>query len=103
MAVETGRALDLTQRPRRLRRGATMRRLVRETTLSAADLVLPLFVDDQPSGRQPISSMPGQFRWSVDRLPEVIEATTGRGIPGVLLFGVPAEKHDDGRGAWDPS
>src|SRR5947209_7648240 len=103
MAIETGRALDLPRRPRRLRRGATMRRLVRETTLSASDLVLPLFVDDEPSGRRPISSMPGQHRWSVDRLPEVIEATASRGLPGVLLFGVPAEKHDDGRGAWDPS
>jgi porphobilinogen synthase len=103
MAIETGRALDLPQRPRRLRRGATMRRLVRETTLSAGDLVLPLFVDDEASGRRPISSMPGQYRWSVDRLPEVIEATASRRIPGVLLFGVPAEKHDDGRGAWDPA
>src|SRR5918911_1057456 len=103
MAVETGRALELPQRPRRLRRSATLRRLVRETTLSAADLILPLFVDDEASGRRPISSMPGQYRWSVDRLPEVIEATASRGIPGVLLFGVPAEKHDDGRGAWDPA
>src|SRR5262245_4306313 len=80
-----------------------MRRLVRETTLSPADLVLPLFVDDEPSGRRPITSMPGQHRWSVDRLPEVIEATASRGIPGVLLFGVPSEKHDDGRRAWDPT
>jgi porphobilinogen synthase len=103
MAIETGRALELPQRPRRLRRGATMRRLVRETTLAAGDMVLPLFVDDEASGRRPISSMPGQYRWSVDRLPEVIEATASRGIPGVLLFGVPAEKHDDGRGAWDPA
>jgi porphobilinogen synthase len=103
MAIETRRALELPQRPRRLRRGPTMRRLVRETTLSASDLVLPLFVDDEPSGRRAISSMPGQHRWSVDRLPEVIEATASRGIPAVLLFGVPAEKHDDGRGAWDPS
>src|SRR5262245_17892144 len=103
MAIETGRALALTHRPRRLRRGPTMRRLVRETTLSASDRVLPLSVDDEPSGRRPISSMPGQHRWSVDRLPEVIEATASRGVPGVLLFGVPTEKHDDGRGAWDPA
>jgi porphobilinogen synthase len=103
MAVETGRALELARRPRRLRRAPPLRRLVRETTLSAADLVLPLFVDDEPSGRRPISSMPGQYRWSVDRLPEVVEATAARRIPGVLLFGVPADKHDDGRGAWDPS
>jgi porphobilinogen synthase len=95
--------LGLTARPRRLRRTATLRRLVRETRLSPSDLVLPLFVDDEPSGRRAISSMPGQYRWSVDRLPEVIEATASRSIPAVLLFGVPAEKHDDGRGAWDPN
>jgi porphobilinogen synthase len=102
MAIETRASqLDLIARPRRLRRTATLRRLVRETTLSVDNMVLPLFVDDEASGRRPISSMPGQYRWSVDRLPEVIEATAGRGIPGVLLFGVPEQKHDDGRGAWD--
>ncbi len=99
MAVQT--RLHLAQRLRRLRRTPTLRRLVRETRLSADDLVLPLFIDDEPSGRRPISSMPGVHRWSVDRLPEVIEGTARRGIPAVLLFGVPSVKHDDGRGAWD--
>lgn len=103
MAIDaSARALNLTARPRRLRRTAALRRMVRETRLSASDLVLPLFVDDEPSGRRAIGSMPGQYRWSVDRLPEAIEATAKRGIPAVLLFGVPAEKHADGRGAWDP-
>lgn len=95
--------LDLVERPRRLRRTPGLRRLVRETRLGAEDLVLPLFVDDEPKGKRPISSMPGVHRWSVDQLPELIEATAARGIPGVLLFGVPNEKHDDGRGAWNAS
>jgi porphobilinogen synthase len=93
--------LDLLQRPRRLRRTAGLRRLVRETTVDASDLVLPIFVDDHGSGTRPISSMPGVVRWSVDALPALAEATAARGISGLLLFGVPHVKHDDGRGAWD--
>ena len=100
MTIQT-RAQTLIHRPRRLRRTAPLRRLVAETRLSPDDLVLPLFVDDEPSGRRPIGSMPGVFRWSVDRLPEIVEPVAAAGIPGVLLFGVPSEKHDDGRGAWD--
>jgi porphobilinogen synthase len=102
MTIQT-RALPLAQRPRRLRRTAALRRLVGETRVTADDLVLPLFVDDEPSGRRPIGSMPGVFRWSVDRLPEIVESVAAAGLPGVLLFGVPSEKHDDGRGAWDPA
>src|SRR3954447_16429985 len=102
MTLEIGvRRLDLTHRPPRLRGTPTLRRLVRETTLSPADFVLPLFVDDESSGRREIGSMPGVYRWSVDRLPELIEGVTARDVPGVLIFGVPTEKHDDGRGAWD--
>jgi porphobilinogen synthase len=102
MTIQT-RTLPLAQRPRRLRRTAALRRLVGETRVTADDLVLPLFVDDEPSGRRPIGSMPGVFRWSVDRLPEIVESIAAAGLPGVLLFGVPSEKHDDGRGAWDPA
>jgi porphobilinogen synthase len=101
MVVERGTRTEIVSRPRRLRRTAALRRLVRETGLTRDNLVLPLFVDDVPSGVTPIASMPGVGRWSIDRLPELIEATAARGIPGVLVFGVPAEKHDDGRGAWD--
>jgi len=104
MTLEIGAArLDLTHRPRRLRRTPALRSLVRETSLDPSDFVLPLFVDDEPSGRRPIGSMPGVHRWSVDRLPELIEGVGNAGVPGVLIFGVPAEKHDDGRGAWDPT
>ena len=92
--------LDLVHRPRRLRRTPGIRRLVRETHLSADHFVLPLFVDDEPTGSRPIGSMPGVNRWSVDQLPELIESVAKNGVPAVLLFGVPNEKHDDGRGAW---
>ncbi len=103
MTLEIGTArLDLPHRPRRLRRTPALRGLVRETTLRPSNFVLPLFVDDEPSGRRSIGSMPGVYRWSVDRLPQLIEEVASRGIPGVLIFGVPAEKYDDGRGAWDP-
>lgn len=90
------------ERPRRLRRAPAIRRLVRESTISVDHLVLPIFVDERPTGRRPIGSMPGVDRWSVDRLPEVVDELVARRVPGVLLFGVPDEKHDDGRGAWDP-
>jgi porphobilinogen synthase len=92
--------MELTSRPRRLRRTPALRRLVAETTLDAGDFVLPLFVDDEPTGRRPISSMPGVHRWSVDRLPEIVGQVVERSVPAVLLFGIPAEKHADGRSAW---
>jgi porphobilinogen synthase len=92
--------MELPIRPRRLRRTPALRRLVAETTLDPGDFVLPLFVDDEPTGRRPIASMPGVHRWSVDQLPEIVEAVASRDIPAVLLFGIPAEKHADGRSAW---
>jgi porphobilinogen synthase len=92
--------MELTSRPRRLRRTPALRRLVAETTLDAGDFVLPLFVDDEPTDRRPISSMPGVHRWSVDRLPEIVAQVVERSVPAVLLFGIPAEKHADGRSAW---
>ncbi len=88
-------------RLRRLRRTPHLRDLVRETRLEAADLVLPLFVEDGLEGRAPITAMPG-----VDRLglsAGVVEAgeAAALGLPGVLLFGIPAEKDPQGSGAWD--
>ena len=60
--------MELTHRPRRLRRSESVRSLVRETALRADDLILPLFVTEGEQQRQPIESMPGQFRFSVDEL-----------------------------------
>jgi porphobilinogen synthase len=104
MTLEIGsRRLELSHRPRRLRRTPALRQLVRETVVTPSDFVLPLFVDDEPSGRREIGAMPGVHRWSVDRLAELVEQVAAHGVPGVLIFGVPDEKHDDGRGAWDPA
>ncbi|MFN2106746.1 MAG: porphobilinogen synthase [Candidatus Promineifilaceae bacterium] len=79
-------------RPRRLRQSAAMRRMVRETSLSTADFVYPLFVQHGREMRQEITSMPGQFRLSVDQLTAEAREIADLGIPAVLLFGIPAQK-----------
>jgi porphobilinogen synthase len=90
-----------TERPRRLRRTETMRRLVREHHLTVDDLVQPLFIVHGSNVRQEISSLPGQFHLSVDQA--AIEATriSGLGVPAVILFGIPARKDERGSAAWD--
>jgi porphobilinogen synthase len=72
--------------------------MVRETDLSVNDLVYPLFVGAGKT--QPISSMPGQSRWSLNDLAEPIEQVTGAGLPAVLLFGIPDKKDEVGSGAY---
>jgi porphobilinogen synthase len=79
-------------RPRRLRRTPALRRLVRETLLSPADFVYPLFVVHGTGVRREIASMPGQHQLSVDELPAEAEAIARLGIPAVILFGLPAAK-----------
>jgi porphobilinogen synthase len=88
-------------RPRRLRRTSALRDLVRETRLAAGDLVLPLFVEEGLDGRQPIPAMPGVERLSVAEVVAEAGEAAALGIPAVLLFGIPAEKDDEGSGAWD--
>ena len=89
-------------RPRRLRRTAALRRLVRETWLAPSQLVLPLFVRPGRGVRQPVGSMPGVAQTSVDELVRDAEAAAELGIGGVLLFGIPERKDEVGSGAWDP-
>ena len=86
-------------RMRRLRRTETLRRMVRETKLSRDDLVLPLFVVDGHGVREPVSSMPGVHRFSVDTLVTEVKEVRDLGIPAVILFGVPDAKDPEGRGA----
>ncbi len=88
-------------RPRRLRRTTALRRLVRETRLDAAQLVLPLFVRPGRGVRTPVGSMPGVSQTSVDELLRDAEAAHALGVGGVLLFGIPARKDAEGSGAWD--
>src|SRR5258707_5057946 len=85
------------QRPRRLRKTELLRGLVRETRLSAASFVYPLFVCPGSGVRQEVSSMPGVFQQSVDRIVEDCREVASLGIPGIILFGLPEKK--DPRGA----
>jgi porphobilinogen synthase len=87
-------------RPRRLRTSAPMRRLVAETQLSVNDLVAPLFVREGIDVAQPISSLPGQFQHSRGSLRDEVKQLVALGVPGVILFGVPATKDDVGSQAW---
>lgn len=83
---------DPTDRLRRLRRTKTLRRMVQETTLDPDDFIYPLFVQEGTGRRDPIGSMPGQYRLSVDQLPAEVEQLSALGVPAVLLFGVAAYK-----------
>jgi porphobilinogen synthase len=91
-------------RPRRLRRDAFTRNLVRENQLSAHDLIYPVFILDGHSRREAVSSMPGVERLSVDLLLPVAEQCAQLGIPALALFPViePSLKTQDGREAWNP-
>ena len=87
-------------RGRRLRRTANLRRLVRETELTPGRLVLPLFVCPGEGVREPVESMPGVFRTSTDELVRDGERALEAGLGGVLIFGIPASKDEEGSGAW---
>jgi porphobilinogen synthase len=88
-------------RPRRLRRTETLRRMVRETHVTVDDLVLPLFAMPGENVRRPVASMPGVDQTSVDALLRDAEDAHRLGIPAVLLFGIPADKDEQGSGAWN--
>jgi porphobilinogen synthase len=88
-------------RLRRLRATGALRGLVRETTLTPADLVYPMFVAYGIDRREPIVSMPGIDHLSIAHAVAEAGEAEALGIPAVLLFGLPASKDDDGSGAWD--
>jgi porphobilinogen synthase len=87
-------------RLRRLRKTGVLRDLVRETTLTPADLVYPMFVQ-LGEGRTPVEAMPGVDRVSISHAVEEAGEAHALGIPAVLLFGLPAEKDEQGSGAYD--
>ena len=87
-------------RPRRLRRTAALRALVRETRLDPTMLVAPIFVRPGSGVREPISSLPGVARVSPDVAAEEAAGLAGLGVGGVILFGLPSEKDPVGTGAW---
>jgi porphobilinogen synthase len=90
-------------RPRRLRRTAALRRLVTQTSLRPADLVLPLFVKEGIDEPQPVPSMPGVMQHTRDSLRKAAVEAVGAGVGGLILFGVPAVKDARGSAADDPA
>lgn len=89
-------------RPRRLRQSAALRRLVSETRLHPADLVLPIFVREGTAEPVPITSMPGVLQHSLDSLKGAVAGAAEAGVGGVMLFGVPEVRDAIGSGATDP-
>ncbi|HLI24714.1 MAG TPA: porphobilinogen synthase [Acidimicrobiales bacterium] len=89
-------------RMRRLRRTATLRRMVAETRLTPDDLVAPLFVREGLSEPRPVPSLPGVVQHTVASATKEARRLAGLGVPAALVFGVPATKDGTGSGAWDP-
>lgn len=90
-------------RPRRLRQSPALRRMVAETRLHPSSFVLPLFVVPGRDVRNPIGSMPGHAQLSVNELLPVAKEASSVGVGGVMLFGIPGSKDEQGSGAWDPA
>lgn len=86
---------------RRLRVSPQMRRMVRETKLSKSDLIYPLFVEEGQNIKTPVQSLPGIYRYSIDRLDDILQQISESGISGLLIFGIPAQKDDKASCAYD--
>jgi porphobilinogen synthase len=91
------------RRPRRLRTSPAMRRLTAETRLGVDDLIAPLFVREDIAEPQPISSLPGVMQHTRESLRKEVHELASLGIPGIILFGVPVRKDDEGSEAWNPT
>ena len=89
------------KRFRRLRSSEQIRRLVRETLLNKSDLIYPIFIEEGENIKTPVESMPGIFRYSIDRLDEILTQVNNSEIGGVLVFGIPKHKDETGSGAYD--
>ncbi len=87
-------------RPRRLRQQPQLRRMVRETILTADDLIYPLFAVPGESVAKEVISMPGVYQLSVDKIVEEAKEVYDLGIPAIILFGIPTDKDTDATGAW---
>jgi porphobilinogen synthase len=94
--------MELVYRPRRLRRTVAIRRMVRETLLTPADFIYPLFVAPGKAVRQEVAAMPGVSRLSVDFLVEEVKSVWEAGVPAVLIFGLPQQKDETGSEAASP-
>ena len=89
-------------RPRRLRYGETLRRMVRETRMDPASLIYPIFVKEGTDIMEEIPTMPGQYRYSVDTMEKKLDELMDAGVSSVMFFGIPDHKDEVGSGAYDP-
>ncbi len=92
--------MELINRPRRLRGNGMLRKMVRETRMDKSSLVYPMFVVEGSNIKEEISSMAGQYRYSVDRMEEKLIELQDAGVTSVMLFGIPAKKDEMGSGAY---
>ncbi len=92
--------MEMIKRPRRLRGGENIRRMVRETRMDKSSLIYPLFVQEGVNREDEIPSMPGQFRYTLDRLPYELERLSRAGVGNVMLFGIPGTKDPQGSQAY---
>lgn len=95
--------MDMAIRPRRLRNGAALRKMVRETRVDASSLIYPAFVAEGIAAPQDIPSMPGQQRHTIESLLRLTEEYLEAGVDKMMLFGIPAHKDECGSGACDPN
>lgn len=87
-------------RPRRLRYGETLRKMVRETRMDASSLIYPIFVKEGKGSCEEIPTMPGQYRYSVDTMGKKLEELLRAGVSSVMFFGIPGYKDEAGSGAY---
>ena len=92
--------MELIKRPRRLRGGETLRKMVRETRMDKSSLIYPLFVMEGTGIQEEIPSMEGKYRYSLDRLPYKLEQLEKAGVSSIMLFGIPDHKDEIGSGAY---
>ncbi|MBU5472114.1 porphobilinogen synthase [Roseburia sp. MSJ-14] len=92
--------MELITRPRRLRGNVLLRKMVRETRMDASSLVYPMFVIEGNNIKEEIPTMPGQYRYSVDRMEEKLTQLADAGVSSVMLFGIPGHKDEIGSGAY---
>lgn len=90
----------MIKRPRRLRNNEVLRGMVRETRMSADSLIYPMFVVEGANRKEEIPSMPGQFRYSIDRMDEILDEMEDAGVHSVMFFGIPDKKDEYGSQAY---
>ena len=92
--------MDMNIRPRRLRGSEILRKMVRETRVDKSSLIYPIFVKEGTNIQEEISTMPGQYRYSVDTLPKALEELLHAGVNKVMFFGIPDHKDEVGSQAY---